>query len=135
MMWRGANKTASEIESKCSSAGLIAGFKAFIGQLELAALRSGLRISRRNIQTSSISFTIVSTLPLHLKMSNPPAPNPSRGGGLSLYANLLDLTPSSNTTSAASISRGPVVFKQGSADNTQVDDASVKKQQINPGRY
>lgn len=67
-------------------------------------------------------------------MSNPPAPNPSRGGGLSLYANLLDPTPS-NATSAASISRGPVVFKQALTDNAQVDDASLKKQQINPGRY
>jgi splicing factor 45 len=67
-------------------------------------------------------------------MSNPSAQNPSRGGGLSLYANLLD-PAASNTTSAASISRGPVVFKQGATEGTQVDDASVKKQQINPGTY
>lgn len=67
-------------------------------------------------------------------MSNSSIPNPSRSGGLSLYANLLDPTPSSNTTSAASISRGPVVFKQGSTDTTQGDDASVKRQQINSGR-
>lgn len=66
-------------------------------------------------------------------MSNPQGSTPSRGGGLSLYANLLDPSSSSPNT-GASISRGPVVFKQGS-DGTPAEDASVKKQQINAGIY
>ncbi|KAI9848163.1 MAG: hypothetical protein M1837_000837 [Sclerophora amabilis] len=60
---------------------------------------------------------------------------PSRGGLGSLYANLLDSSGNSNKssspTTAASISRAPVVFKQGSEDEGQGDDASNKKQQIN----
>jgi splicing factor 45 len=64
-------------------------------------------------------------------MSKPPSSTPPRSGGLSLYANLLD---PSTSTSTASISRGPVVFKQGS-DGASADDASVKKQQINAGIY
>jgi hypothetical protein len=61
-------------------------------------------------------------------MSNPPGQVPARSG-LSLYANLLD--PSSSTT-AASISRAPVVFQ---ASDNGGDDGSAKKQQVNAGRY
>lgn len=53
---------------------------------------------------------------------------PARSGGLSLYANLLD--PDS-VTSSATVSKGPVVFKQ--AEST--DDASAKKPSIDPGSY
>ncbi|GIJ82401.1 hypothetical protein Asppvi_000909 [Aspergillus pseudoviridinutans] len=54
---------------------------------------------------------------------------PSKGGGLSLYANLLD--PSSNTSSPGTISRAPVVFKQASEGDSQTDDSAAKKQQLN----
>ncbi|OBT49785.1 hypothetical protein VE04_09539, partial [Pseudogymnoascus sp. 24MN13] len=59
-------------------------------------------------------------------MSNPNTPAAPRGG-LSLYANLLD--PSSSSNTAAIISRAPVAFNtdSGAAD----DEASAKKQQIN----
>ncbi|GFF50520.1 DNA-damage-repair/toleration protein DRT111, chloroplastic [Aspergillus udagawae] len=53
---------------------------------------------------------------------------PSKGGGLSLYANLLD--PSSNTSTPGTISRAPVVFKQASEDDSQTDDPAAKKQQL-----
>ncbi|KFY38454.1 hypothetical protein V494_04350, partial [Pseudogymnoascus sp. VKM F-4513 (FW-928)] len=60
-------------------------------------------------------------------MSNPNTPAAPRGG-LSLYANLLD--PSSSSNSAAIISRAPVAFN--TADSGGADDeASAKKQQIN----
>ncbi|RHZ73487.1 hypothetical protein CDV55_108717 [Aspergillus turcosus] len=52
---------------------------------------------------------------------------PSKGGGLSLYANLLD--PSSNN-SPGTISRAPVVFKQASEGDSQTDDSAAKKQQL-----
>jgi len=60
---------------------------------------------------------------------------PSRGGMLSLYANLLD--PSSTVASATqgTISRAPVVFKQPVGDESQQDEASGKKQQISAGRH
>ncbi|KKK24767.1 hypothetical protein P175DRAFT_0446418 [Aspergillus ochraceoroseus IBT 24754] len=51
---------------------------------------------------------------------------PSKGGGmLSLYANLLD---SSADNSPGTISRAPVVFKQSSEGEGQLDESSVKKQ-------
>ncbi|KAB5554415.1 hypothetical protein GE09DRAFT_1286977 [Coniochaeta sp. 2T2.1] len=53
-------------------------------------------------------------------MSGPPPP--PKGGMMSLYANLLD--PAADTTTAASISRAPVVFKQGDSDHK--DDGSKK---------
>ncbi len=53
---------------------------------------------------------------------------PARGGGLSLYANLLD--PDS-VTSSATVSKGPVVFKQ--VEST--DNPSAKKPSIDPGSY
>ncbi|PKX93125.1 putative G-patch DNA repair protein (Drt111) [Aspergillus novofumigatus IBT 16806] len=53
---------------------------------------------------------------------------PSKGGGLSLYANLLD--PSSNASSPGTISRAPVVFKQASEGDSQTDDSAAKKQQL-----
>ncbi|KAF9244822.1 hypothetical protein DTO006G1_7514 [Penicillium roqueforti] len=53
-------------------------------------------------------------------------PTPPRGG-MSLYANLLN--PSGDTP--GTISRAPVVFKQAETE-PQPDDASVKKQQLNP---
>lgn len=54
---------------------------------------------------------------------------PLRSSGLSLYANLLD--PNAPTT-AASVSRGPVVFKTGGAQETT--DEAAKKPQIDAGR-
>lgn len=62
-------------------------------------------------------------------MSNPSNTGPSpRSGGLSLYANLLDPT----ATTAASISKGPVVFKTGAAETPE--EASAKKHQIDAGK-
>lgn len=55
---------------------------------------------------------------------------PSKGGKLSLYANLLD--PSAEST-PGSISRAPVVFKQSSEADTETDESAAKKQQLNPG--
>ncbi|KAH7356688.1 hypothetical protein BKA65DRAFT_604473 [Rhexocercosporidium sp. MPI-PUGE-AT-0058] len=55
-------------------------------------------------------------------MSNPNQTPAPRGGGLSLYANLLD--PESSTP--GTISKGPVVFKPADA----ADDGSAKKPQI-----
>jgi splicing factor 45 len=64
-------------------------------------------------------------------MSNSSAPNPpTRSGGLSLYANLLDPT---NASTPGSITKGPVVFKTPAADAT--DEASAKKPQIDAGRF
>ncbi|CAL5873892.1 uncharacterized protein PFLUO_LOCUS8175 [Penicillium psychrofluorescens] len=57
-----------------------------------------------------------------------PEPTPSKGGGLmSLYANLLD--PSAE--SPGTISRAPVVFKQGAEADAQSDESAAKKQQVN----
>lgn len=64
-------------------------------------------------------------------MSNPNTPAAPRGG-LSLYANLLD--PSSSSNTAAIISRAPVAFNNGDTGAAD-DEASAKKQQINAGRY
>ena len=59
---------------------------------------------------------------------------PSKPGGLSLYANLLD--PSTESSPApGTISRAPVVFKQSSEDNAQSDESAAKKQQLNAGRF
>ncbi|CAG8951539.1 hypothetical protein HYFRA_00007455 [Hymenoscyphus fraxineus] len=58
-------------------------------------------------------------------MSNPSNSSSAPRPGLSLYANLLD--PGATTT-AASVSRGPVVFKTGTSD--PVEDPSAKKPQI-----
>ena len=49
---------------------------------------------------------------------------PQRSGGLSLYANLLDPT----ATTAASISKGPVVFKPA-------ESSEEKKPGIDSGKY
>lgn len=68
-------------------------------------------------------------------MSNPSVPGPARSGGLSLYANLLDPTSGSGATTAASISRGPVVFNQASVEDAPENEASTKKQQLNAGIY
>lgn len=59
-------------------------------------------------------------------MSNPPSATPARNG-LSLYANLLD--PSSSDT-PGSITKGPIVFKTGTAS---VEDEAPKKPQIDAG--
>jgi hypothetical protein len=61
---------------------------------------------------------------------SPPTPA-SRGGMSSLYANLLGPSASS---SAASISSAPVVYKQSSGNGLEQDEASAKKQ-INAGRF
>jgi hypothetical protein len=66
-------------------------------------------------------------LPLGLfaaSMADPHTPSAPRTGALSLYANLLDPSPSSDAT----ISRGPVVFKQDEVE-------ASKKQQISAGSY
>ena len=60
---------------------------------------------------------------------------PSRGGVVSLYANLLDPTPASATATPGTISRAPVVFKQPVGGESQQDEASMKKQQISAGRH
>jgi splicing factor 45 len=54
------------------------------------------------------------------------------GGMLSLYANLLD--PSADN-SPGTISRAPVVFKQGAEGEAQLDEASTKKQASNGALY
>ncbi|PYI17733.1 hypothetical protein BO99DRAFT_363742 [Aspergillus violaceofuscus CBS 115571] len=59
-------------------------------------------------------------------MSSDPAP-PKPGGGLSLYANLLD--PSADN-SPGTISRAPVVFRQGAEAEAHPDDPAAKKQQL-----
>lgn len=61
-------------------------------------------------------------------MSNPSNSSSAPRTGISLYANLLD--PGAATT-AASVSRGPVVFKTGTSE--PIDDASAKKPQIDAG--
>lgn len=53
---------------------------------------------------------------------------------VSLYANLLDPSPTLATGTPSTISRAPVVFKQPVGDEVQQDEASGKKQQINAGR-
>ena len=65
--------------------------------------------------------------PLIMSNSSNPTP-PSRGTGLSLYANLLD---PSGATSSATVSKGPVVFKPAESP----DDASMRKPSIDPGSY
>ena len=61
-------------------------------------------------------------------MSNSSNPKPpARIGGLSLYANLLD---PDGVASAATVSKGPVVFKP--AEST---DEAAKKPQIDSGIY
>ncbi|KAI9752614.1 MAG: hypothetical protein M4579_005562 [Chaenotheca gracillima] len=68
-------------------------------------------------------------------MSQKSASPPSRGGLGSLYADLLE--PSTKTTqsaapsTAASISRAPVVFNRGRPEDGSEEDAALKKQQIN----
>lgn len=60
-------------------------------------------------------------------MSNSTNPTPpSRGIGLSLYANLLD---PDGASSSATVSKGPVVFKPAESP----DEASIRKPQIDPG--
>jgi len=54
---------------------------------------------------------------------------PTRGAGLSLYANLLD---PSGANSSATVSKGPVMFKTSAPENTE--EASTKKPVIDPGR-
>lgn len=63
-----------------------------------------------------------------------PEPSPKGGGGLSLYANLLHSSSDSATT-PGTISRAPVVFKQGSDNDAQGDDAAAEKQQISAGSF
>ncbi|KAJ5579105.1 hypothetical protein N7450_007972 [Penicillium hetheringtonii] len=58
----------------------------------------------------------------------PPESTPAKGGGMSLYANLLD--PSAESA-PGTISRAPVVFKQSSEADAQPDDSAAKKQQLN----
>ncbi|KAL6714957.1 hypothetical protein ACLMJK_007217 [Lecanora helva] len=55
-------------------------------------------------------------------------PQPSRPGGLSLYANLLN-SSSTKDAPAGTISRAPVVFKQPAGGDAQQDRAAGEKQQ------
>ena len=64
----------------------------------------------------------------------PEAPSKTPKAGLSLYADLLDPSSSSNLT-PGTISRAPVVFKQPAGENSRPDEASAQKQQISAGRY
>ncbi|PYH45179.1 putative G-patch DNA repair protein (Drt111) [Aspergillus saccharolyticus JOP 1030-1] len=59
-------------------------------------------------------------------MSSDPAPQ-KPAGGLSLYANLLDASADSPP---GTISRAPVVFRQGAEAEAQSDDSAAKKQQL-----
>lgn len=62
-----------------------------------------------------------------------PDSTPSKGGGMSLYANLID---SSAESTPGTISRAPVVFKQSSESNdAQPDEPAAKKQQVNAGTF
>ncbi|KAJ5711621.1 G-patch DNA repair protein [Penicillium malachiteum] len=54
--------------------------------------------------------------------------NPAKAGMISLYANLLD---SSTDSTPGTISRAPVVFKQSSENDAQLDESAAKKQQLN----
>jgi splicing factor 45 len=56
---------------------------------------------------------------------------PSKGGGLSLYANLLD---PSDAATPGTISRAPVVFKQATDGDPQQEDPASNQQQISAGR-
>ena len=63
-----------------------------------------------------------------------PESTPSKGTGtLSLYANLLDPSADKSAT-PGTISRPPVVFKQGSEAEAQSDEPATKKQQLSAGR-
>ena len=64
-------------------------------------------------------------------MASESAPKGGPKSGMSLYANLLGDT----TDAPGTISRAPVVFKQSSEAEPQVDDSTGKKQQLNPGNY
>lgn len=55
---------------------------------------------------------------------------PRKGGGMSLYANLLD--PSAEST-PGTISRAPVVFKQSTETDAQPEESAAKAPKINPG--
>lgn len=59
----------------------------------------------------------------------PPESTP-KGGGLSLYANLLDPDAAS---APGTISRAPVVFKQN-AEEQKTDESAAKQQQLSAGR-
>ncbi|OJJ44749.1 hypothetical protein ASPZODRAFT_144703 [Penicilliopsis zonata CBS 506.65] len=58
-----------------------------------------------------------------------PESTPSKAGGMSLYANLLDSSADSSS-SPGTISRAPVVFKPSSEGDSQQDDSAAKKQQL-----
>jgi hypothetical protein len=80
-----------------------------------------------NVQDVKIPSTFIEKQHPHI-MSNSSNPTPpARGGGLSLYANLLD---PDGVTSSATVSKGPVVFKP--AEST---DEAAKKPQIDSGIY
>ncbi|KAL4878578.1 hypothetical protein BJY04DRAFT_111240 [Aspergillus karnatakaensis] len=68
---------------------------------------------------------------LHCDMASDSTPA-KPGGVLSLYANLLD--PSADS-SPGTISRAPVVYKQGAEGEAHLDEANVKKQASNALRF
>lgn len=59
-------------------------------------------------------------------------PGPRKGGGMSLYANLLN--PSAEST-PGTISRAPVVFKQSPETDAQPEESAAKKPKIDPGLF
>ncbi|KAI9811657.1 MAG: hypothetical protein M1827_005406 [Pycnora praestabilis] len=65
-------------------------------------------------------------------MASNPTP-PSRGGMVSLYADLLDSSNPSTSKPSTTISRAPVVFKRLADEDTQQDEISLQKQHINAG--
>ena len=71
-------------------------------------------------------------------MSTAKPKQPPAKGGLSLYANLLDPSSSSNDADNSTISRAPVVFQQpgdSSATAAQDDAATAAKKQISAGIF
>ncbi|MCJ1298612.1 hypothetical protein MMC08_001402 [Hypocenomyce scalaris] len=58
----------------------------------------------------------------------------SNRAGLSLYANLLDPSTSSTSTSST-ISRAPVVFKQPPSEEPQQEEAAAQKQQLSTASF
>lgn len=78
---------------------------------------------------------LIVTIFLHLRIDQlvvtimASGPAPRKGGGMSLYANLLN---GSAESTPGTISRAPVVFKQSSETDTQPDE---RKPQLDPGMF
>lgn len=66
-------------------------------------------------------------------MGSDPTAKPKTG--LSLYANLLGGSSTSEASVSAVISGAPVIFKQPNGGEARADDPTTQKQQISAGRY